>query len=93
MMYWDGDSSGWAWFAMTLSIVLFWAGVGVVIWLLLRHQRDSAQNPPASSAEELLRRRFGAGDIDEAEFEGRIATLRDTAGRSRSSARRARQGQ
>jgi hypothetical protein len=60
MMYGDGDSSGLAWFAMTLSMVLFWAGVSMVVWLLLR-QRDSAQNPAAPSAEEpfaqALRRR------------------------------------
>jgi len=88
MMYWDGDGSGWVWFAMTLSMVLFWVAVGVVIWLLVRRPNDPTPNPPGPSAEELLRQRFAAGDIDEAEFERRLGTLRDTAGRSRPIARR-----
>lgn len=72
MMYWGG----WAWFAMTLSMVLFWSAVGVVIWLLVRRPSDSSGVAPITSAEELLRQRFAAGEIDEAEFDQRLAVLR-----------------
>jgi putative membrane protein len=78
MMYWDGSWSGWAWFAMTLSMVLFWAAVGVVIWLLVRRPTSPSSGPAERSPEEVLRHRYAVGDIDETEFNRRLGTLRET---------------
>jgi putative membrane protein len=78
MMYWNGDWNGWAWFAMTLSMVVFWTVVGVSIWLLVRQSRTSV--PPASpSAEEILRRRYAAGELNDEEYTRRLRALRDHA--------------
>jgi putative membrane protein len=77
MMYWDGGWSGWTWLAMAFSMVIFWTAVGVVIWLLVR--RTSSTNElasPRTSAEDVLRHRFAAGEIDEEEFDRRMSTLR-----------------
>jgi putative membrane protein len=80
MMYWDGDWSGWTWFAMTLSMLVFWTAVGVVIWMLVRRAGDRTADPsPTPSAEEVLRRRYAAGEIDEAEFQRRMTSLRQSA--------------
>ncbi len=62
---------GWGW------MLLWWAllGVGIlaVVWLIAK-----ANRPPLDleDAEELLRHRFAAGEIDEAEFEERLLVLR-----------------
>jgi putative membrane protein len=73
MMYWNG----WTWFAMTLSMVVFWTAVGVVIWVVVRRSASpTPPAPPTSSPEEVLRQRYAAGEIDETDFERRSKTLR-----------------
>jgi putative membrane protein len=77
MMYWDGDWNAWAWFAMTLSMIAFWTVVGLVVWMMARRaSTPTAAGVPSPSAEEVLRQRYAAGEIDEAEFERRKTTLR-----------------
>ena len=77
MMYWNGDWNGWAWFLMALSIVAFWSLVVVAEWLVVRATRANQPTPPASaSAEDILRQRYAAGDIDDEEFSRRLRTLR-----------------
>jgi putative membrane protein len=78
MMYWAGDWNGWAWFAMTLSMVVFWTVVGVAIWLMVR-QSSAKASPTAPSAEEILRRRYAAGELNDEEFAQRLRGLRDHA--------------
>jgi putative membrane protein len=73
MMYWNGDWNGWAWFAMTVSMVVFWTVVGVAIWLVVC--RSSTTVP--LSAEEILRRRYAAGELDDEEFAQGLRSLRD----------------
>ena len=63
--HWEGWMWTW-WVFLALGVVL-------VVWLIARANRQSRE---AESAEELLRRRFGAGELDEAEFRERLAALR-----------------
>jgi putative membrane protein len=80
MMYWDGDWSGWTWFATGLSMLVFWVLFAVAIWLGLRavsatkSASASAAQPP--SAEDTLRQRYAEGRIDDQEFRRRLHVLR-----------------
>ena len=76
MMYWHGDWNGWAWVVMVVSMLAFWALVVVGIWLAVR----SSVTPPADgsrSAEETLRQRYAAGELDDEEFARRLHVLRE----------------
>ena len=69
VMYWDGG--GWAW--MAFMPLLWIALIGLVVWAAIRltqhpagrdtHQ-DRGQPPPRETPEEILDRRFAAGEID-----------------------------
>ncbi|GAA3766421.1 SHOCT domain-containing protein [Salinactinospora qingdaonensis] len=73
-----------AWLAVTMF--LFWILLIVAIVALLRsmffaerskgEQRSEAT--PGSAAEQTLAERFARGDIDEEEYNNRLATLRAT---------------
>ena len=79
MMYWGGDWSGWTWFAMGFSMLVFWGLVATAVWLGMRAvstMRSTAVSPPPMSAEDALRRRFAEGQIDEEEFNRRLRVLR-----------------
>jgi putative membrane protein len=75
-MYWSGDWSGWAWFAMVVSMLAFWALVVFAIWFAVR---SSSATPPTQlprSAEETLRQRYALGELDDELFERRLQALR-----------------
>ncbi len=56
---------------------LFWLIVlGLVVWLTVRITARRGAEPRDESAEELLRRRFAAGEIDGEEYERRLEVLR-----------------
>ncbi len=77
MMYWNGDWSGWAWFAMGFSMLVFWGLVAFVIWLVVRDTSTAGSKPSAPpSAEDTLRQRYAAGELDEEEFSRRLQVLR-----------------
>jgi putative membrane protein len=84
MMFWsDHDMSGWGYAGMVIGMVLFWALIIVGIIALIRFStgatqaRSIPQLPPYSeSPEQLLAARFARGEIDEAEFQQRLAVLR-----------------
>jgi putative membrane protein len=80
MMYWDGDWSGWTWFAMGFSMLLFWSVMAGAIWLGLRavSTTKSPARPaaPPVSAEDTLRQRYAEGQIDDQEFNRRLRLLR-----------------
>lgn len=86
MMFWYGhDVGGWGWFATSLSMIIFWALIITGIVLLFRSPGRGSDRgdrtgaaPPAErpSAETLLAERFARGEIDEEEFQRRLATLR-----------------
>ncbi|HEX6129590.1 MAG TPA: SHOCT domain-containing protein [Candidatus Limnocylindria bacterium] len=70
---------GWIW-VVSLLPILFWIGVlllGVIVVVRLIN-RDRAGMPGygSDSAEEILRRRFAAGEIDADEYERRLEILR-----------------
>jgi putative membrane protein len=79
MMFWpDHDLSGWGWFGMTVSMVLFWglliaAGVMLVRAFNRSSLSDAAGSRP--SPEQLLAERFARGEIDEDEYRTRLAVL------------------
>ena len=75
MMYWNGDWNGWAWAVMLISMLAFWALVALGIWLAVR----SSSAPPerSRSAEETLRQRYAAGELDDEEFARRLEVLRE----------------
>lgn len=62
-----------------LGIVLLIAFVAVTVWLLRRPNGDpgGAGTPEVESPEEVARRRYAAGEIDEDEYLRLRAGLRD----------------
>jgi putative membrane protein len=85
MMYWYGSGmSGWGYALMTVSMVLFWGAVIFGIVALVRYfgrgdqQRPASPSPPsAHTPERLLAERFARGEIDEDEYQRRLAALRN----------------
>ncbi|WP_330309120.1 MULTISPECIES: SHOCT domain-containing protein [unclassified Streptomyces] len=80
-MFWYGHDGGWGWFAMSVSMVLFWAviiGVGVLLFRALGRTAEHpyTHTPAGPSPEQLLAERFARGEIDEEEYQRRLATLR-----------------
>jgi len=77
-MYFGDHMSGWAWVFMGFGSVLFWAALIIGIVALVRHLSGSNQlGGGRTTAEELLAQRFARGEIDEAEYRQRLATLAD----------------
>ena len=81
MMYWYGSGmSGWGYALMTISMVLFWGAVIYGIVALVRYagrggqQSSDPVQPP--EPERLLAERFARGEIDEEEYQRRLAALR-----------------
>jgi putative membrane protein len=80
MMYYYGDHmSGWGWFAMSLSAVVFWGLVITAIVLLVRYPRTGPSSQSPKTPEQVLAERFARGEIDEAEYQQRLAILREHA--------------
>jgi putative membrane protein len=68
-----GGGSGW-WVLFPITFGLFWIAVaGGAFWLL---RRRTAPKDPRTSAESVLAERYARGDIDEEEYNARMATLR-----------------
>lgn len=80
MMYWSGDWDAWAWVAMTVSMFAFWSLVGLAIWAVVRRSDPGTPADRREGAEELLRRRYAGGEIDDDEFERRLRSLQRTGG-------------
>lgn len=87
MMFWyDHDMSGWGYAGMVFGMVLFWALIVVGIIALIRYTTGSAAPqasthyaPHSESAEHVLATRFARGEIDETEYQQRLAVLRSNA--------------
>ena len=60
---------------LIVLIVLGLAVVGIVS--LVKHNESGKRLPALESPEELLRRRFASGELDEDEYERRRAGLRE----------------
>jgi putative membrane protein len=72
-MVWHFDG-WWMGFGMLLWPLLLAAIIGLVVWLAVRGGRPAHQS--VDEAEQILRRRFAAGEIDEEEYRRRIDALR-----------------
>ena len=71
----------WVVGAGLIGMLLWFAVIVGVIVLVIRlasnaGHRTNSGPPPVESAEELLRRRFAAGEIDEDEYRRRLEVLR-----------------
>lgn len=78
---WYGNGAGaGAWVGMALVMVIFWAGIAMVVILLRPRNRPvdgvAPQRPQDQDAERILDERFARGDIDEEEFTSRRTALR-----------------
>ncbi|MFE3644172.1 SHOCT domain-containing protein [Streptomyces sp. NPDC059169] len=78
MMFWyDHDIGGWGLFAMSASMILFWALVISAVFLLVRSpDRTQEHHRIRSTPEEILDERLAHGEIDTDEYERRLAALR-----------------
>jgi putative membrane protein len=77
-MHWGGDAGGWLMMGIGM---LFWLLVLVaVVWIVVRtitvaDRRQANGRAERDEALDLLRRRFANGEIDDEEFERRLALL------------------
>ena len=76
MMYYGDHMSGWGWFAMSLSTVVFWGLVITAIVLLVRYLHPGPSSQETKTPEQMLAERFARGEIDETEYRNRLAALR-----------------
>jgi putative membrane protein len=97
MMYWYGSGmSGWGYALMIVSMILFWGALIAGVVALVRYfgrsgqppEAPPPQTPPASQTpEQLLAERFARGEIDEEEYQRRLAVLRGEGQRANGHAR------
>jgi putative membrane protein len=73
MMGWHGGMGGWGALVMAVLWVLFWAAVIVGVVLLARGTAATTR-PPAPA--DVLADRFARGEINEEEYQSRLAVLR-----------------
>ncbi|WP_412078678.1 SHOCT domain-containing protein [Streptomyces xanthophaeus] len=82
MMFWyDHDIGGWGWFAMSVSMILFWALIITVAVLLFRALARPPEHTHVSSAptaEQVLAHRLARGEIDEDDYRRRLGALRQS---------------
>lgn len=89
MMFWsDHDMGGWGYAGMVIGMVLFWFLIIAGIIALIRFSTVATQprvitapQPSTESPEQVLAGRFARGEIDEPEYQQRLAVLRDAAPR------------
>lgn len=73
-MFWDRHHDMAGSWHMGIGFVIVLAFVALVVWLVVRSSNQRSGG--SDSAEELLRRRFAAGEIDEEEYAKRSEVLR-----------------
>ncbi|TPQ15740.1 SHOCT domain-containing protein [Streptomyces sporangiiformans] len=79
-MFWYGhDVSGWGWFAMSASMIVFWALIitaAVLLFRALNRPHEHTHTPGApQTPEQVLGERFARGEIDEEEYRRRLNAL------------------
>jgi len=73
-MPWGWHNGGWGMMGIGL---LFWLVLlNLAVWVIVRTTRSGQPEPRGEAAEEILRRRFAAGEIDAEEYERRIEVVR-----------------
>ncbi|MEV8550210.1 SHOCT domain-containing protein [Streptomyces glaucescens] len=85
MFWYDHNLSGWGWFAMSASMILFWVLIitlGVLLFRALARagNTETATGTREADPEKLLAERFARGEIDEDEYDRRLTVLRGRAG-------------
>ena len=77
MMDWGGYGTSWWGMGAGLLILVLLIGLAVwVVWRVTSTRPASGSMPSGETAEDVLRRRFAAGEVDAEEFERRKAVLR-----------------
>lgn len=71
MVWYDHNSGGWGWLAMTAGMLLFW---GLLAWAVVALVRSSPST--TSDPEQVLAGRFARGEVEEAEYHSRLDALR-----------------
>lgn len=74
-MFYDRHHDIAGWWPMGIGMVIWVIIIAVAVWLVVR----ALSHGPAGSgesAQELLRRRFASGEIDEEEYAKRLEVLR-----------------
>jgi len=74
-MYWGMHNDFVSWWPMGIGLVIWVIIVALAFWLLVRTVGRGASGS-GESAEDLLRRRFASGEIDEEEYAKRLEVLR-----------------
>jgi putative membrane protein len=81
VMYYGDHMSGWGWALAGVGMVVFWGLVITGIVLLVRYLGQAGQRtdqpPPIRTPEQVLGVRFAHGEIDETEYQNRLAVLRE----------------
>jgi putative membrane protein len=76
MWGWHGWS-GWGWLAMSLAMVAFW---GLIVWAVVAVVRGLGggwRRPEGRDPEQILAKRYAAGEIDEQEYRSRLEVLQE----------------
>lgn len=80
MMYWGNGMGGWGYFLMALNMAVFWGLLITAIVLLVRYlggeHRRSAPPTAGSNPGRMLAERYARGEIDDEEYQRRLAVLR-----------------
>jgi putative membrane protein len=78
--HWDhddmmgGGGSWWLW--GTIMMILVLAGIGLVVWLIVRSVQSEGVRRGGQSARDILNERYARGEIDTEEYEERLSKLR-----------------
>jgi putative membrane protein len=75
-----GSWGDMGWLGMGVGMLIWAIVLVIVVWLVVRGlmavERRDRSTEPGDSSEQLLRRRFAAGEIDAEEYERRLVALR-----------------
>jgi putative membrane protein len=70
---------GWhagEWWMMGIGLLFWLVLLGLAVWFIVRASGQERAEPRGDAAEEILRRRFAAGEIDAEEYERRLEVRR-----------------
>ncbi|MEP6665468.1 MAG: SHOCT domain-containing protein [Nocardioidaceae bacterium] len=80
MDWYSHDFTSWGWVGMVVGMLALWgvliAGVALLVRSLGASRQPSSSSVAARAPEQVLAERFARGDIDETEYNARVAVLR-----------------
>lgn len=80
MFSYNHNLSGWGWFGMTIGMIVFW-GLLIALGVFLYRSLSRNDTPPTGRTtatpdpRQILAERYARGEIDEDEYQRRLATL------------------